>query len=211
METSASIHHGPYESIPSSASPGLRFLQRLLPALDTLDPTDHPIGPLFTPNAPVLIGSNPPSAASQAVPLLEVRSRHLERFHHHLHVAWDLDLSHDSGPDHTSYSYPTTAADGEGHIDAEQSDLYAPLRGNIRMKRTVMFEATCETVFKNDPDQFPVKVREFNVVDLEGRDESDLQVVEMRIFMDSRPVQARAASLQMESAFGESQREADPG
>lgn len=53
------------------------------------------------------------------------------------------------------------------------------------MKRTVMFEATSETTFKEDPDQFAVRVREFNILDLEGRDESDLQIVEMRIFLGS--------------------------
>ncbi|KAJ5618795.1 hypothetical protein N7510_002779 [Penicillium lagena] len=76
------------------------------------------------------------------------------------------------------------------------------------MKRTVTFRATTKTFFKYDPDQFAVQVREFNVVDLERREESDTQVVDMRVFLDYRPVQARASSLQIEVAFDESQRKA---
>lgn len=99
----------------------------------------------------------------------------------------------------------------EVSISSSQGEtrLYGPLPGNMAMKRTVMFEATSETVFANDPDQFPIKVREFNILDLEGRNTEDLQVVEMRIFLDTKPIQARAASLQMESAFGEAQREVE--
>ncbi|CAG7962692.1 unnamed protein product [Penicillium nalgiovense] len=189
MESTVSIHHGPYESIPTTASPGLKFLRRFLPALDSLTPAETPISPFFTPSAPILIGSDPSTAASQAVPLLEVRSRHICKFHHHVYLAWDIDLGSDTGPVHTSYS--RTAPDQEA---AQKGQLYAPLAGNIRMKRTVMFEATSETTFK-DPDQFAVRVREFNILDLEGRDESDLQIVEMRIFLDQRPVQAHSASL----------------
>ncbi|KAF3017287.1 hypothetical protein E8E15_004640 [Penicillium rubens] len=190
MESTVSIHHGPYESIPATASPGLKFLRRFLPALDSLTPAETPISPFFTPSAPILIGSDPPTSASQAVPLLEVRSRHICKFHHHVYLAWDIDLGSDTGPVHTSYN--RTAPDQEA---AQRGQLYAPLAGNIQMKRTVMFEATSETTFKEDPDQFAVRVREFNVLDLEGRDESDLQIVEMRIFLDQRPVQAHSASL----------------
>lgn len=78
------------------------------------------------------------------------------------------------------------------------------------MKRTVFYEATSETILADDPDQFMVKIREFNVIDLQGKDEDDLQVVEMRIFTDSRPVQARAAALHTQSTFNESAREDEP-
>lgn len=73
-----------------------------------------------------------------------------------------------------------------------------------------MFEATSTTVFKNDPDEFAVKIREFNILDLEGVNEDDLQVVEMRVFMDGKPVQARAQQLNSSLAFGEGAREAEP-
>lgn len=202
METTVAVHHGPYESIADTASPGLRFLKRFLPIVDSVEADHEPIGPFFTPNAPILIGSNPPNTASQTTPLLEVRTRHLSHFHHEVHVAWDLNLS--------NIDKPNRGTDGEGHVNAVETNLYAPLPGNIQMKRTVMFEATSETIFKNDPDKFPIKIREFNILDLEGRDEDDLQVVEMRVFLDSRPVQARAALLNMGSTFSESKTEAEP-
>ncbi|KAJ5130000.1 uncharacterized protein N7515_006039 [Penicillium bovifimosum] len=196
MEGTVLVHHGPYESIPEAASPGLKFLRRFLPALDSLNPDVDRITPFFTPGAPILIGSSPPTAASQAVPLLEVRSQHLAQFHHHVHLAWDIDLGKDKGPVYTSYS--RAAPDEE---TAQRGQLYAPLAGEIQMKRTVMFEATSETIFKTDPDQFAVRVREFNILDLEGSEESDLQIVEMRIYLDQRPIQAHAAALFGISAY----------
>lgn len=205
MSTTVTIHHGPYESIPETASPGLQFLKRFLPAMDSLTPSEETIRPLFTPNAPILVGSDPPTSASQATPIMQVRGRHISHFRHHVHIAWDIDLSEPDRPSRLNESETqesTSSSQGE-------TKLYAPLPGSIAMKRTVMFEATSETVFTNEPDQFPIKVREFNILDLEGRCPGDLQVVEMRIFMDTKPIQARAASLQMESAFGEAQREVD--
>lgn len=206
MTSTVTIHHGPYESIPSTASPGLQFLKRFLPAMDSLTPSEETIRPLFTPNAPILVGSEPPASASRATPIMQVRARHVSHFHHHVHIAWDMDLSDTDRPSRLNSENrnedPTSAAQGE-------VKLYAPLPGSIAMKRTVMFEATSETVFTNEPDQFPIKVREFNILDLEGRCPEDLQVVEMRIFLDTKPIQARAASLQMESAFGEAQREVE--
>ncbi|OOQ84695.1 hypothetical protein PEBR_29007 [Penicillium brasilianum] len=195
MNTSVTIHHGPSEMIPPTASPGLLFLQRFLPAADSLDPNNHSIRPFFTPNAPILIGSNPPTTASDAVPLLQVRGRHIAHFHHDVHLAWDMDLAPERASEDATTSVPST-------VSRDENSLYAPLASGVRLKRTVMFEATSETIFKNDPDQFPVKVREFNILDLEGSSPDDLQIVEMRVFLDSRPVQARAARLQTESAFG---------
>jgi hypothetical protein len=104
----------------------------------------------------------------------------------------------------STHNVPTTVA-------RDETTLYAPLTSGVRLKRTVMFEATSETVFKNDPDRFPVKLREFNILDLEGNDTDDLQIVEMRVFLDSRPVQARAARLHMESAFGDGATQEAPG
>lgn len=208
MTTTVTIHHGPYESIPTTASPGLQFLKRFLPAMDSLTPSEETIRSLFTPNAPILVGSEPPTSACQATPIMQVRGRHVSHFHHHVHIAWDIDLSprdrpsrlNEAGNDEDTTSF----AQEQG-----ETKLYAPLASGIAMKRTVMFEATSATTFTNEPDQFPIKVREFNILDLEGRDPDDLQVVEMRIFLDTKPIQARAASLQMESAFGEAQREVE--
>lgn len=207
MESATSIHHGPYETILSTASPGLLFLKSFLPAVDTLDPAIHPLTPFFTPNAPILICSNPPSTASATIPLLEVRSRHLSHFHHQVHIAWDIDLSqHDSA----STALTNGIENNPEHGTCDKTTLYAPLLGPMRLKRTVMFEATSSSVFKNDPDEFVVKVREFNILDLEGREQDDLQVVEMRVFMDGKPVQARAQQLNVGLAFGEGAREAEP-
>jgi hypothetical protein len=83
-----------------------------------------------------------------------------------------------------------------------------------------MFEATSGTVFRNDPDEFEVRVREFNILELESsgsgpgpqsRSDSDgddegkggFVAVEMRTYMDAWPVQDQAARLQRESAYGE--------
>lgn len=79
----------------------------------------------------------------------------------------------------------------------------------MRLKRTVMFEATSSTVFKNDPDEFVVKIREFNVLDLDGKEQGGLQVVEMRVYMDGKPVQARAQHLNADLAFGRRARGAE--
>ncbi|OQE21762.1 hypothetical protein PENSTE_c011G01100 [Penicillium steckii] len=225
MESKITIHHGPYETIPEKASPGLSFLKSFLPALDTLDPASNPLTPFFTPNAPILVGSNPPSTANATIPLLDIRSRHLSHFHHQVHIAWDIDLSEIDRPN-TSANAATIANENEntnpnletagagasaseGIGTSDKTTLYNPLPGAMRMKRTVMFEATSCTMFKGDPDEFRVKVREFNILDLEG-DVGDLQVVEMRVFMDGKPVQARAQELSSGFAFGEGVREAEP-
>ncbi|EYE92901.1 uncharacterized protein EURHEDRAFT_414847 [Aspergillus ruber CBS 135680] len=172
------IHHGPYTTIPTNTSPGLQFLKSFLPALDCLDPISKPVAPFLHPDAPIYVGSNPPSTGRNVVPLLEVRSKHLSAFHHDMEVAWDI------------------VPDGsDGHT------------------RTVMFQATSVTVFRNDPDQFAVRVEEFNVLELkkilrelgpgqELEEQLEFQVVEMRTYFDARPVQDRAANLHRESAFG---------
>ncbi|ODM15624.1 hypothetical protein SI65_08858 [Aspergillus cristatus] len=174
------IHRGPYITIPANTSPGLQFLKSFLPALDCLDPISKPVAPFLHPDALVYVGSNPPSRGRQVVPLLEVRSKHLSAFHHDMEIAWDI----------------------------------VP-EGSDGRTRTVMFQATSVTVFRNDPEQFAVRVEEFNVLELkersrelgpgqewEGQLELDFQVVEMRTYLDARPVQDRAANLHRETAFG---------
>jgi hypothetical protein len=69
------------------------------------------------------------------------------------------------------------------------------------MKHTVMFEATSETTSKDDPDQFPVRTGEFNILDLERTSDTDLEIIGTRIFLDAKPIQARAASLTKSSAY----------
>ena len=177
------IHHGPYTTIPTHTSPGLHFLKTFLPALDSLDAESHPIAPFLHPDADLSVNSNPPNKGSQVVPLLEVRRKHLAAFGHEVEVAWDIALE------------PEDDDEGQGQ------------GRDKRDKRTVMFEATSSTVFRDDPDQFAVKVKEFNILDIEKQDAgsgSEFQVVQMRTYLDARPVQDRAARLQMGSAYGES-------
>lgn len=123
-----------------------------------------------------------------------------------MHIAWDIDLSQ---RDSAGTALANGMENNPEHGTCDKTTLYAPLPGPMRLKRTVMFEATSSTVFKNDPDEFVVKVQEFNILDLEGRDQSDLQVVEMWAFMDGKPVQSRAQQLNAGLAFGEGAREAE--
>lgn len=173
-------HEGSYESIPSTAPPGLQFLKHFLPALDSLDPNAHPVSPFIHPDARVFVGSGPPNRGTDVVGLLSVRQRHIKYFHHDVHKAWDIGDGTATGP------------------------------------RTVMFEATSGTIFRNDPDEFEVRVKEFNILELErsgpgsesdsdGDDEGKggFVAVEMRTYMDARPVQDQAARLQHQSAYGE--------
>ncbi|KAJ5852697.1 uncharacterized protein N7529_012082 [Penicillium soppii] len=73
MGTAISIHHGPY---------GPQIPPLIDASLDSIFSDKNRINPYFTPNATIFIGSSPPTEASQAVPLLEVRSRHLSKFRH---------------------------------------------------------------------------------------------------------------------------------
>lgn len=193
MEGTVFVHHGSSESIPPASSPGLQFLYRFIPALDSVGHDENRITHFFAPNAPILVGSSPPTAASQAVSLMEVRSRHLSRLHHTIHIAWDIDLAGDRRWVRTSDNNTTADENSD-----QNSEFVASLAGGIQMKRTVMFEATSATTFEADPDQFAVQVREFNILDLEGHDASDLQIVEMRIFLDQRPIQAYASQLHIQ-------------
>ncbi|RHZ69807.1 hypothetical protein CDV55_106130 [Aspergillus turcosus] len=180
-------HEGSYESIPSTAPPGLQFLKHFLPALDSLDPKANPVSPFIHPDARVFVGSSPPNTGKAVIGLLDVRQRHIKHFHHDVHKAWDIARS-DTG------------------------------NGTATGPRTVMFEATSGTIFRNDPEEFEVRVKEFNILELEtsgsgsksqsdGDDEGNggfgLVAVEMRTYMDARPVQDQAARLQHQSAYGE--------
>lgn len=199
MQGTVSIHRGPYESIPRNASPGLQFFSRFLPAVGSVNPSQDPISSFFRSNGSIIIGSNPLKPV-QSAKHYESQSRSLSYFHCHVHMAWDLDLTstdphtvdpHSIGVSQISLDRPET--------EAQDSSLF--------VKHSVMFEATSETIFKDDPDRFPVKIREFNILDLEGASDADLRIIQMRMFLDAKPIQARAASLTKSSAYGESRRE----
>ncbi|KAJ5110565.1 hypothetical protein N7532_001100 [Penicillium argentinense] len=206
MVQSTCIHDGYYETMAPDASPGLLFLKSFLPAFDSLDPTTS-LEPFFAPRAPILMCNNPPIPERTRLPSLESRRQQLKEFHHEVHTAWDIDLS---SQDHTTSS---NANGSHNNSEVEQADTRAPYvvpSNSGILKRTVMFESTSRTIFKDDPDEFAVKVREFNILELEGHSADDLQIVEMRIFVDAKPVQARAQQLRVAYVFGEGAREAEP-
>lgn len=188
QSSTVTFHTGPAASIPSTASPGLLFLKSFLAAIDSLDPTPHPLDHLVADHATLILGNNPPSHSSRIRPMLEVRSKHLEKFGHELHLAWDIEL-----PGQRSGDTDTDTDTSEG-------------KGKGRRRRTVMFEATSATVFKNDPDHFEIKVKEFNILELEDAVDGDARLVaaEIRTYLDGRPVQDRAARLHSQSSYAES-------
>ena len=194
--STVTTHTGPTSLIPSDASPGLLFLKAWLTAIDTLDPTTHPIEPLLAKHASLLMGNEPPSHAKHIGPMLQVRAQHLEAFGHELLIAWDIELC---GKRESIEGETTETRTGTGTDERKE---HREKRG----RRTVMFEALSSTVFKNDPDKFETKVKEFNVIELEESSHRDgrLLATEIRTYMDSRPVQDRAARLHAQSSYGES-------
>lgn len=188
---SVTIHNGPTSRIPSDASPGLLFLKEWLIAIDTLDPT-HPVEPLLAKHATLIMGNDPPSHAKNLTPMLQIRAKHLEAFGHELLIAWDIELSGKG---------ESIEGEEEG-TDTGNKKEHRKHRG----RRSVMFEAMSSTVFKNDPDRFPVKVKEFNIIEMEESSHGDgkLLATEIRTYMDSRPVQDRASRLHAQSSYGDS-------
>lgn len=67
-------------------------------------------------------------------------------------------------------------------------------------KRTVMYESTSVTVFKDDKDGVEVPVKEFNIVELagasDGKGYNGLVVVRARAFLDGAPVLKRMEQVQ---------------
>jgi hypothetical protein len=62
-------------------------------------------------------------------------------------------------------------------------------------RRTVLYESTSTTVFKNDEEGQEIKVKEFNIIELEKGDNDALAAVELRTYMDPSPVSARAQTV----------------
>lgn len=100
-------------------------------------------------------------------------------------MVWDIETG--GGDDSSSsFNHPGGGA-GQGP------------QGEGSHQRTVMFEGTTVTVFKVDLEQFPVRLKEFNVLELEGDEEGELKVVEMRTYVDTLPLRDRAAGMQPEA------------
>ncbi|QPG94025.1 hypothetical protein C2857_004095 [Epichloe festucae Fl1] len=69
--------------------------------------------------------------------------------------------------------------------------------------RTVMYESTSATVFKEDAEGVEVRIKEFNVIELEpshvGRGRGGLQAVKLTAYLDASPVSARAEAMQRQA------------
>lgn len=62
-------------------------------------------------------------------------------------------------------------------------------------KRTVLYESTSTTVFKDDEEGQEILVREFNIIELATNDQGVLTAVELRTYMDPSPVSSRAQTV----------------
>lgn len=73
-------------------------------------------------------------------------------------------------------------------------------KDNSSGSRTVMYESTSVTTFKEDPESAEVKVMEFNIVELvpskdDGSKSDVFKACELRTFLDGSPVSARLKSI----------------
>ena len=59
-------------------------------------------------------------------------------------------------------------------------------------RRTVMYESTSFTVFKDDPQSVEVRVNEFSIIELSKCDGGELKAIKLRTYMDPGPVLERA-------------------
>jgi hypothetical protein len=90
-----------------------------------------------------------------------------------------------------------------GKVAKFHHDLYRAwdiAKDNGLGSRTVMYESTSVTVFKQDPENAEVKVREFNIVELvpskdDGATSEGFKACELRTFLDGSPVSARLKSI----------------
>ncbi|KAK9482761.1 hypothetical protein V1527DRAFT_316580 [Lipomyces starkeyi] len=99
--------------------------------------------------------------------MVRVRSSKLSFFYHHVKHAWDLPAPSMAGDDRSSG------------------------------RRTVLYESVSITKFKDDPQQLPVQVPEFNVIELEpsASDRGKFVAVELRSYLDPKPVIQRREQL----------------
>jgi hypothetical protein len=82
-------HTGSHHSIPSTASPGLRFLASFLPAVDGSDSST--LSPFLAPNAVFIINGGEATPAETIIVMMKMRAQRLKTFRHELKRAWDVD------------------------------------------------------------------------------------------------------------------------
>ncbi|KAK9350551.1 hypothetical protein V1523DRAFT_73998 [Lipomyces doorenjongii] len=136
--------------------------------LPVLDSLDEnvSIAPFLSSNARFIMGNTITSADSFAT-MARIRSSKLSFFCHRVMHAWDI-------------AGPAATADGNGST------------------RTVLYESVSITKFKDDPQQVAVEVPEFNVIELQSTasDPSKFVAVELRSYLDPKPVLLRRQQLQ---------------
>ncbi|KAK9322168.1 hypothetical protein V1517DRAFT_374084 [Lipomyces orientalis] len=100
--------------------------------------------------------------------MARVRSSKLSSFYHKVRRAWDLEL-------------PAAANEGSSSC-----------------RRTVLYESVSVTIFKDDPQQLPVEVPEFNIIELEpnASDHGKFVALELRSYLDPKPIVERRRQLQ---------------
>ncbi|KAK9386019.1 hypothetical protein V1515DRAFT_605853, partial [Lipomyces mesembrius] len=140
--------------------------------LPVVDSLDENVSfaPFLSPNARFIMGDTISSVDIFAT-MTRIRSTKLSFFCHRVKHAWDI-----AGPSATD--------DGSGS------------------KRTVLYESVSITKFKDDPQQVAVEVPEFSVIELESTesDPSKFVVVELRSYLDPKPVLLRRQQVQSRSA-----------
>jgi hypothetical protein len=88
----AYTHTGSYQTIPATASPGLRFLAAFLASVDSLNPANNPLGQYLSPNAVFIINGSEPTPSSTVTGMMATRNSRLKAFRHDLKQAWDIEL-----------------------------------------------------------------------------------------------------------------------
>lgn len=84
------IYHGPYQSIPSTASPGFLFLRDFLEIMDSLSGDPSRITKLLIPTATFIFNGIPAASTEAVIETLRSRSVKLREYRHESDVAWDI-------------------------------------------------------------------------------------------------------------------------
>ncbi|KAJ5811871.1 hypothetical protein N7474_008172 [Penicillium riverlandense] len=157
----ANIHHGDTIEIPASSSPGLRFLQSLLPLLDSLNTIDiAKLDEFICPTARFTVNGVLIGKLAEIKTMFLMRAQNLAYFGHEVDVTWDIQASEGS-----------------------------------KNHRTIMYESTSVSIFKADSEKEEIRVREFNIIELEEQEEGLWKAVELRTFMDPSAVSEKARTV----------------
>jgi hypothetical protein len=84
------IYHGPYQSIPSTASPGFLFLRDFLEIIDSLSGDPSRTTQLLTPTTTFIFDGIPAASTKAVIETLRSRSAKLREYRHGSDIAWDI-------------------------------------------------------------------------------------------------------------------------